>query len=37
MYYNRFLRVWVVDLWDYFLLGAFVGSIVPPRLKDYLS
>jgi len=37
MYYNRILRVWVVDPLDYFLLSAILGSIVAPRLKDYLS
>ena len=37
MYYNRILRVWVVDLLDYFLLSAILGSIVASRLKDYLS
>jgi hypothetical protein len=37
MYYNRILRVWVVDPLDYFLLSAIIGSIVASRLKDYLS
>jgi hypothetical protein len=37
MYYNRILRVWVVDSLDYFLLSAILGSILAPRLKDYLS
>ena len=37
MYYNRILRVWVIDPLDYFLLSAILGSIVASRLKDYLS
>ena len=37
MYYNRILRVWVVDLFDYFLLSAILGSILASYLKDYLS
>jgi hypothetical protein len=37
MYYNRILRVWVVDPLDYFLISAILGSIVASRLKDYLS
>ena len=37
MYYNRILRVWVVDPLDYFLLSAIIGSLVASRLKDYLS
>ncbi len=37
MYYNRILRVWVVDPFDYFLLSAILGSIIASRLKDYLS
>ena len=37
MYYDRILRIWVIDAVDYFLLSALVGSIVASRLKDYLS
>jgi hypothetical protein len=37
MYYNRMLRVWVVDPFDYFLLSAIIGSLAASRLKDYLS
>ena len=37
MYYNRILRVWVVDPLDYFLLSAIIGSLLASRLKDYLS
>lgn len=37
MYYNRILKVWVVDAVDYFLLSAIIGSIVASGLKDYLS
>ena len=37
MYYNRILRVWVVDPLDYFLLSAILGSILASCLKDYLS
>lgn len=28
MYYNRILRVWVVDQLDYFLLSAIIGNSV---------
>jgi hypothetical protein len=37
MYYNRILRVWVLDPLDYFLISAFIGSLVALRLKTYLS
>lgn len=37
MYYNRILRVWVLDLADYFLISALVGNLLAPRLKKYLS
>jgi len=37
MYYNRILRIWVVDPVDYFLLSALIGSIIASRLKEYLS
>lgn len=37
MYYNRILRVWVIDPLDYFLLSAILGSIVASRLKEYVS
>ena len=37
MYYNRILRVWVIDPLDYFLLSAIIGSILASCLKDYLS
>ena len=37
MYYNRILRVWVVDPVDYFLLSATLGIILAEYLKDYVS
>jgi phosphate/sulfate permease len=37
MYYNRILRVWVLDPLDYFLISAFVGSLLASHLKNYLS
>ena len=37
MYYNRILRVWMLDPLDYFLLSTFIGSLVASRLKKYLS
>ena len=37
MYYNRILRVWVVDPLDYFLVSAILGSIAGSYLKNYLS
>ena len=37
MYYNRILRIWVIDPWDYFLISALIGSLVASHLKRYLS
>lgn len=37
MYYNRILRVWVLDALDYFLISALIGSLVASHLKKYLS
>lgn len=37
MYYNRILRVWAIDPWDYFLISAFIGSLIASCLKTYLS
>jgi hypothetical protein len=37
MYYNRILRVWVLDPMDIFLLSALLGSIAASRLKKNLS
>nr|YP_003734634.1 hypothetical protein KrfoC_p124 [Kryptoperidinium foliaceum]ADI40419.1 hypothetical protein [Kryptoperidinium foliaceum] len=37
VYYNRILRVWVIDQLDYFLLSALIGSIIASCLKEYLS
>ena len=37
MYYNRILRVWVLNLGDYFLLSALIGSLINLYLKNYLS
>ena len=37
VYYNRILRVWMFDPLDYFLISAFLGSIVASRLKNHLS
>ena len=37
MYYNRILRVWMVDQLDYFLISVFIGSLVASHLKTYLS
>jgi len=37
MYFDRVLKVWVVDPLDCFLLSALVGSLVASSLKDYLS
>ena len=37
MYYNRILKVWVVDQLDYFLLSVIIGSIISSSLKNYLS
>lgn len=33
MYYNRILRIWVLNAFDYFLLGIIIGSFV--ALKKY--
>jgi len=37
MYYNRILRLWVLDPLDYFLVSAIVGSLAASRFKSYLS
>ena len=37
MYYNKILRIWVVDPLDIFLLSAILASIIASCLKDYLS
>ena len=37
MYYDRILRVWVLDPLDYFLISCAIGSFLASRLKDYLS
>ena len=37
MYYDKILRVWVIDPLDYFLLSALLGSLLASHLKDYLS
>jgi len=37
MYYNRILRIWVVDPLDWFLLSALIGSLAAWRLKNYLT
>ena len=37
MYYNRILRIWVINPLDYFLISALIGSLVASHLKRYLS
>lgn len=37
MYYNKVLRVWVLDTFDYLLLGFLIGSQITSQLKIYLS
>lgn len=37
MFYHKILKTWVIDLIDYFLISAFVGSIVASELKKYSS
>ena len=37
MYYNKILRIWIVDPLDYFLISAIFGSILASYLRDYLS
>ena len=37
LYYNRILRVWVLDKLDYFLISILIGSLVASHLKKYLS
>ena len=37
MFYNRIIRVWVIDPLDYFLISAIIGSILASNLKNYLS
>jgi hypothetical protein len=37
MFYNRILRVWVLDLSDFFLISALIGSLLALYLKKRLS
>ena len=37
MYYNRILKIWVIDQLDYFLISAIIGSLIARYFKDYLS
>jgi hypothetical protein len=37
MFYHRILRIWVFDVVDFFIVGAFFGSLAAPSLKNYLS
>jgi len=37
MYYHRILRVWVMDLLDYFIISAIIGSLIASHFKRYLS
>ena len=37
MYYNRIFRVWVLDVVDYFLISALIGSFAASYFKNYLS
>ena len=37
MYYNKVLKIWVIDQVDYFLISAIIGSLTARYLKDYLS
>lgn len=37
MYYNKILRIWVLDPVDYLLLSAFLESLAVNQLKNYLS
>lgn len=37
MYYNKILKIWVINPVDYFLLSALIGSIITSWLKNYLS
>jgi len=37
MYYNRILRIWVIDPSNYFLISFLTGSLVASRQKTYLS
>jgi hypothetical protein len=37
VYFNKILRIWVIDPVDSFLLSALIGSFVASHLKKYLS
>jgi hypothetical protein len=37
MYYNKIVGVWYLDPFDFFLISAFITSILASRLKDYIS
>jgi hypothetical protein len=33
MFYNRILRVWIIEPLDYFLISAIIGSMLASHLK----
>ena len=37
MYYNRILRMWVVDQFDYFLISILIGNLIASSLRNHLS
>lgn len=37
VYSNRILRIWVFDALDYFVISAFLGSIVASQFETYFS
>jgi hypothetical protein len=37
MYYNRIIKIWVLDPYDYLLIGAFIRSLLASYLKNYFS
>jgi hypothetical protein len=37
VFFNRIIKVWVVDQFDYFLLGVLIGGVVGSKVKTYFS
>ena len=37
MQYNKILKIWVIDLVDYFLISVLISSVIAVQLKNYYS
>lgn len=37
VYYSKIYQIWMLDLWDYFIISVLIGQFIASRLKRYLS